>query len=191
MTPAEYVQLKAFARVDGLLLALLWSASFACYILGLSQPMLAMAALGMVVATPFVVGSRLRRFRDEARQGIISLKRGWAYAVLVFFYGGVLLALVQYVYLAYMDKGYLAMALGKLLSSPENQLALSQLGLGDQVAESMALMEQTRPIDFVLNMLTMNILAGIVLGLPIAAVMRRQDNNNDNNNGHINSNPPV
>jgi hypothetical protein len=35
-------------------------------------------------------------------------------------------------------------------------------------------MGQMRPIDYALNVLTMNILAGIVLGLPIAAFMQRR-----------------
>ena len=38
MTPAEYIQLKAFARQDGALLALLLVVVFLLYIIGLSNP---------------------------------------------------------------------------------------------------------------------------------------------------------
>jgi hypothetical protein len=88
MTPSEYLQLKAFARIDGGLLALLWSASFACYIKGLQYPVLGITALLLMLLTPFYVAYRLKRFRDVDLNGVISLMRGWAFVALVFFLWG-------------------------------------------------------------------------------------------------------
>lgn len=174
MTPAEYLQLKAFARVDGALLAILWTVSFVCYIVGIAQPMFTMAALLLMVATPFFVGKRLRRFRDEDLGGIISLMRGWGFVVLVFFYGGILLALVQYVYFAYIDQGYLLASFSKALESAETKQVIEMYGMQKTVSESLTLMEQMRPIDYALNVLTMNISIGIILGLPIAAILQKK-----------------
>ena len=173
MTPSEYTQLKAFARVDGVVLSLLWSIAFACMVAGLSQPLYSFLAMMLIVLTPFYVGVRLKRFRDEDRGGEISLLRGWAFAILVFFYGGILLAVVQYVYMAYMDNGYLLMALKRTLDSPEGKLMVEQYGMSGNIEQSLNAIQELRPIDFALNMLTMNITAGIVLGLPIAAMMKR------------------
>ena len=50
MTPEEYKQLKAFARQDGALLSLLWIGAMACYIQGLSSPILGMIAMLLIVA---------------------------------------------------------------------------------------------------------------------------------------------
>ncbi len=173
MTPAEYIQLKAFARIDGALLAVLWIASFACYIVGLANPFYGILAVGLMVATPFFVCRRLGKFRDEGRDGVISLKRGWAYSAYVFFYAAILLALAQYLYFAFMDRGYLLQSLTDLVSSPEAKQALSQYGLQQSMTENLALMGQMRPIDYAVNVLVVNVLMGIVLGLPIAAVMQR------------------
>ena len=107
MTALEYIQLKAYARQDGFFLALLWIASFVFYIMGLTNQMLGMAAIMLAVATPFFVAGRLRRFRDDGREGVISFRRGYAYTILVFFYGAVLLAVAQFLYFAYFDNGYL------------------------------------------------------------------------------------
>ena len=107
MTPQEYVQLKAFARQDGALLSLLWIGALVCYIQGLTNPLLGMAALVLIVISPFYAANRLRHFRDYAREGVISFGRGYAYTVLTFFYAGLLLALALYVYFAFIDKGYL------------------------------------------------------------------------------------
>ena len=96
MTPAEYIQLKAFARQDGALLALLLVAVFLLYIIGVSNQMLGLAAILLLFYVPFFVGKRLGKFRDYGREGLISFRRGYAYTILVFFYGGVLFAVAQY-----------------------------------------------------------------------------------------------
>ena len=175
MTAPEYIQLKAYARQDGFFLALLWTASFACYILGITNQMLGMLALGLAVMTPFFVAGRLRKFRDEGREGLISFGRSYAYTIFVFFYGAVLLAVVQFLYFAYMDNGYLLSNFSKMLSTEEGRALVTQYGMTQMVEEGLAEMASIRPIDYALNILTMNIMIGFVLGIPIGLVMQRSE----------------
>jgi len=174
MTAPEYIQLKAYARQDGFFLAILWIVSFAAYIMGLTNQVLAMAAMLMVVMTPFFVASRLKKFRDEGRDGVISFGRSYAYTIFVFFYGAVLLAVVHYLYFAYMDNGYLVNSFAKMMSSDEGRLMLEQYGMTQMVDESLAEMAATRPIDYALNILTINISLGFILGVPIGLIMQRR-----------------
>ena len=173
MTPEEYVQLKAFARQDGALLALLWIGSMICYIQGLSSPVMGMLAIMLIVVSPFFAASRLRHFRNYAREGIISFTRGYAYTILVFFYGGLLLAAAVYVYFAFIDGGYLVAKFSAMLDSEESRKVLQMYGMADQMKEGLQQLSTMRPIDFALNMLTINIMSGLFLGLPIAGVMQR------------------
>ena len=173
MTPAEYIQLKAFARIDGAMLAVLWVASFACYIAGIANPMYGMLAMCLMIATPFFVGRRLVKFRDEGLGGAISLGRGWGYSVYVFFYAAILLALAQYVYFAYIDHGYLMQSFTHALQMPEAKQMIEQYGMQQTLQESLAEMSRLRPIDYALNVLTVNIMVGIVLGLPIAVFIKK------------------
>ena len=55
MTTQEYIQLRAFARVDGTYVGILWIASFACYLGGLSSPMLGLVGGILAVVSPFFV----------------------------------------------------------------------------------------------------------------------------------------
>ena len=174
MTAPEYIQLKAYARQDGFFLALLWIASFASYIIGLSNQMLAMAAMLMAVMSPFFVANRLRKFRDEGREGVISFGRSYAYTIFVFFYGAVLLAVAQYLYFAYMDNGYLVNSFAKMMSTDEGKMVLEQYGMTKVVDDSLAEMAATRPIDYALNILTINISLGFILGVPIGLIMQRR-----------------
>lgn len=174
MTPQEYIQLKAFARQDGILLSLLWIGALICYVQGLTNPMLSLLAMLLIVASPFLAASRLRHFRDYGREGIISFARGFAYTILIFFYGGVLFAIAIYVYFAYMDNGYLIGKIMETFSTPEGRQALQAYGFEGQLDENLKFLAEMRPIDIAVNMLTINILTGCFVGVPIAALLQRQ-----------------
>lgn len=173
MTAPEYIQLKAFARQDGVLLALLWVSSFLLYILGLSNQMLGLAAVMLMLYTPFFVGTRLGKFRDYGREGLISFSRGYVYTILVFFYGGVLFAVAQYLYFAFMDQGFLVSQFSKMVNTDEARQMLQQYGMTEMMDESLQQMSAIRPIDYALNMLTINISLGFILGIPISLLKQR------------------
>ena len=173
MTAPEYIQLKACARQDGALLALLWMATFFLYIIGVENQMLGLAALLLMVYTPIFVGERLGKFRDYGREGLISFRRAYAYTVFVFFYGGVLFAIAQYLYFAFIDNGYLMTQFSKMVNSNEAQKMLQQYGMTEMMNESLNEMANIRPIDYALNMLTVNISLGFILGVPISLIMQR------------------
>ena len=173
MTPEEFYQLKAFARQDGALLSLLWIGSFACYILGTATPMLGTVALILIVASPFFAANRLRHFRDGAREGVISFMRGYAYTALTFFYAALLLAAAIYIYFAFIDNGYLLSTINQFLGTKEGKQLIELYGMKDQLQANLNALAELRPIDYAVNMLSVNITIGLILGLPIAAVMQR------------------
>ena len=145
MTAPEYIQLKAYARQDGFFLALFWIVCFISYIIGLTNQLVGMLSMLMVVASPFFV-----------------------------FYGAVLLAVAQYLYFAYMDNGYLVNSLARMMSTDEAKMMLEQYGAQTLVDEGLAEMAATRPIDYALNILTINISLGFILGVPIGLIMQRR-----------------
>ena len=98
----------------------------------------------------------------------------YAYTIFVFFYGAVLLAVVQFVYFAYVDHGYLLSSFSKLLSTEEGRALVSQYGMTQMVEDGLAEMASIRPIDYALNILTVNIIVGFILGFPIGLVMQRR-----------------
>ncbi|MCR5270912.1 MAG: DUF4199 domain-containing protein [Prevotella sp.] len=174
MTPTDYIQLKAFARADGLWLALLWIASFAFYILGLATPGYSLAALLLAFATPILVWKRLKNFRDYGLEGHISFLRAWAYIIMSFFYGSLLFAIAQFCYFNFMDQGYLLAMYAKMMELPENAEVIKQAGMQQMVDEALNRLGSLRPIDLSLNLLTTNMMMGVVMGLPIAGLLQRK-----------------
>lgn len=174
MTPEEYIQLKAFARQDGALLSLLWIGAMVCYIRGLTSPMSGMVAVLLVVASPFYAANRLRKFRDGARQGIISFMRAYGYTVLTYFYGGLLLAVAVFAYFQFMDNGYLLGKLTEFVNTEQGRQVMNLYGMAEEISQGMEELSKLRPIDYAMNMLTVIISTGFILGLPTAALMCRQ-----------------
>ncbi|MBQ9356537.1 MAG: DUF4199 domain-containing protein [Prevotella sp.] len=165
--------MRAFARLDGLLIGLSWTASFACYVIGLSTPGLGLLALGLALFTPFFAALRLRRFRDQVLGGAIGFGRAWGYTLLEFFYACIIFAIAQFVYFQWMDHGHFVQALSQMLTIPESAAMLRQSGMMQMVDESLRMLAQMRPIDLVLNIMSSNMMICFVVSLPIAAIMKR------------------
>ncbi len=161
------------------MLSLLWIGSFACYIKGLSSPTLAFAALLLMTLSPFFAASRLRHFRDYAREGFITFKRGYAYTVMSFFYAGLLMAMAIYVYFEFMDHGYLLGMYSSVMDSEEGKRVLEMSGMKEQMAQGLQDLYNMRPIDYAVNMLTAIIMTGLVLALPIAAMLQKRVKNEE------------
>ena len=156
------------------MLSLLWIGALVCYIQGLSSPMLGMLAMLLIVASPFYAANRLRKFRDNAREGIISFMRAYGYTVLTYFYGGLLLAAAVFVYFRFMDNGYLMSKLIEMLNTEEGKMVANAYGMADEMKQGLEELSKMRPIDYALNMLTVIISTGFILGLPTAALMQRE-----------------
>ena len=174
MTTQEYIQLRAFARVDGTYVGILWIASFACYLGGLSSPMLGLVGGILAVASPFFAAKRLIKFRDNIRNGEISGRRSMLYYALMFFYASLHFALAQYLYFAFLDGGYLMREYTSMLSSPEMKQAMQAYGMtADQLMEGLTEFANTSPIMTALNIMTMNITIGLIFSLPVSLITRR------------------
>ena len=150
------IQLKAFARQDGAIVALTWTASFALTLLSSQTPYGSLLA----IATPFIIGWRLIKFRNYALDGIISFRRALAYSWYTFFYAAVLFAVVQYLYFKFLDHGVLIYK-AQGLQETEIQNAIAMFG-------------SLTPIQLAFMFMMQNIFIGLVLSLPIAAVCMRK-----------------
>lgn len=172
MNPEEYIQLKAFARIDGALLGLLWIVSFACYIYGFSNAIYSLLAVVTALSSPVFVAVKAYRFKTNVRSGEISFMRSFAYSALIFFYGALIFALAQFIYFAYIDGGTLFSNFHSIISGPEaRQLIGSQASLS-YIQNNLSTLMSMSPIELALNFLSTNITIGIILSIPIAFITR-------------------
>lgn len=162
------IQLKAFARQDALLLALLWAASFACIMLlqaGLVGNLLALA-------TPFLLGYRLKAFRNGALGGVISFRRAYAYCAYTFLYASLVFALVQFGYFQFVDKGSFAQLITETM-----RLVLpiyEQNGMTKaEIQQSIDMITLITPTQWTFMFMMQNLFFGAIVCLPIALIGKR------------------
>ena len=172
ITPFEYNQLRAFARLDGVRLSAVWIASFACYVGSLSSPVLGAMAMLLALSTPVLMSRWAIGYARTATGGTLSFRRAYFYCLLIFFYAALLLAFAQWVYFAFIDHGTLLNSLQQMLATPEGQQAAEAYGLTNQLNEALAAIGAMRPIDIALNILSSNLMLGLLVSLLSAVFVR-------------------
>ncbi|MDO4159786.1 MAG: DUF4199 domain-containing protein [Prevotellaceae bacterium] len=172
-TREEYEQLKAFARIDGAIVGGLWILSFACFIGEFYNPFLGILAFVIGAGSLVFAALRLKKFRDNILEGVISFRRAFGYSIFTYFYAALLMALAQYVYFQFIDNGFLISRYMEMASMPEFKSMMQIYGLRpDDVQVAMDNIKALRPIDIALQFLTTNIILGIVVSLPMAAMIK-------------------
>jgi len=159
--------MKAYARIDGVVVAVAWTASFALYVA--ASPAAMMGAGLLAALSPFLCARRVARFRDAALGGKIGFGRAWGYAALAFFYAALLFAVAQLAYFQLLDHGRLLGQVEQALADPAARAAIAAYGAQADIDEALATLARSRPIDIALSYLPMNIAAGLALAVPIAA----------------------
>ena len=165
------IQLRAFARQDGLILSLVWVCSFA---VALYIPQSEIGSF-LALSTPFVVAWRLTQFRKNALDGIISFRRGLAYSWFTFFYASLLFCLAQYIYFRFLDKGLFLSAF--LVLSEAYQASEIDTQETRKAIEGLMTL---KPMQLSFLFMMQNIFIGTIISLPIAAICMRNNSHQQN-----------
>lgn len=157
-------QAEAFARQDGIILSLVWVASFV--MLRLSPQMF----LGniLVLSTPFIVAWRLKVFRNDALDGVISFRRAFVYSFYTFFYASFLFCICQYLYFKFLDGGaFIASMISAIDSFTSNYM---RMGMTMQdIALTKEIIQASTAFELAMLFMLQNLLIGVVLSIFIAA----------------------
>jgi hypothetical protein len=163
------IQLKAFARQDGAILALVWIASFASLVI---SPQTSWGNL-LALSTPFIVGWRLSKFRNYALDGVISFRRALAYSWYTFFYASLLFAIAQFLYFRFMNNGVIT----SMMMQTANMMIPYYKAQGMSAAEihsAVNMLTTLSPLQITFLFMMQNIFIGLIISLPIAAVCARR-----------------
>lgn len=171
----EYIQMKAFARQYGAVMGLIWVASFACFVGSIKEPMLSFGFDMSIAMIPFVAGHFVRNYRDRIVDGSISFRRAFGFSMFIFFYATLILAIAQWAYFQYLDGGMIVGNMLKVIESPEFAEVLKANQFDKKMlTEQIQLLSETRPIDFALTFMWMNVMAGLIISWFVALFTKRR-----------------
>ena len=172
MNYEEIKQLRVYARYDGIYLAIVWTASFACFLLLPLYSVFSTFSSLLTISTPFFVAYRLKIYREVGLNGIISFKRAYFYCMRVFVNAALLFSLLQWLYMTYLDHGKVVRIITSITSLPEYNSFFAAMGIGRK--EFLAtLPEVFSPTPMAINCLMYEVLFGAIISLIVSAIMAR------------------
>lgn len=172
MTGKEYDQLRVWGKYDGYYLSVIWTLSFIALMnASFYQPLLLVNEV-LMLATPFFVYSRLRKFRDEGRGGVISFRRALFFLAWLFLNACFILGLVQYLYLKFWDDGQLVNLMSSMVYTPEYEQMFREFGItAEQYIQELSIMT---PLSFASTFFLVNIMVCGVFSLVLAVIGTRR-----------------
>lgn len=169
ITPESLIQLKAFARQDGLLMGLIWLASMW---FTFQSPETSWGPI-LLFSTPLFIYWRMQSFRDNALDGHISMRRSVAFSCYIFFYASLIFALGQYAYFKWLDNGMFM----QLIETSINTMKpiYSQQGIDgkelDLVAKTIKMM---KPADLTFMFMMQNLCIGAMISPILSLFCKRK-----------------
>ena len=153
-----------------------------CYLGGFTMPLLSAFPLLLIVFAPFFLGYLTFRFRKVvAPEGPFAFSRGFWHALLTSTYAAMILAVVVFVYLKWLDHGFIFDQYEALFSQPEFVAAMKVGGMDEAFRESygMTFLEMIRslrhfsPGYFALGILETLWIFGVIVSLVIGLITKR------------------
>lgn len=171
MTSAEQNQLRLWSQYDGYYLCGLWVVGFIALMNSALVQGFGLINEVIILATPFFLLWRLKRFRDEGRGGEISFGRSLLFLARMVMMAAMIFGLVQYLYLAFWDDGQLPKVLYPIVSTPESVQMLKQMGM--TVEQYLNEVAGISPLSFACTCFLLNLLACAVISILLAVLCSR------------------
>jgi hypothetical protein len=110
--------------------------------------------------------------REKILGGAISYRSALWYVIQLFMYGSMISALVRYLFYAYIKPDYLQILLNEAMQTLQNS-SMASLVNGDVYQQALEMMT---PLNMALQTFWTNLILGLLLGLILAGIVKRNEN---------------
>lgn len=151
----------------GFSLGIFWIVKYIFYMFSMRFSYLVVIYWGMSLVVPYLAYLLTKRYREDIG-GVISFSQAWRFGVLIYLFAAMLVSVMHYVF-------YRFVAPPDFLSSAVEQtiVSLKQMQVDSKVISSIESMNFS-PIHMALQGILNNIFYGIILSLPVAALVCRR-----------------
>lgn len=154
------------AATGGLYLGLYLSVLAIAAGASLNIPLLSWVVNGLSVALPFFVYGLLRKSLAET-DFRAKFSEMWAEGISVFFLGSALQAVVIYLGLRYLVPDLMSQIVDQALTA----FAQAHVALPEDTAQALELMRRMSPTDILAQIMSMNLIGGMIVSLILAAIV--------------------
>lgn len=151
----------------GFSLGIFWIVKYIFYMFSMRFSYLVVIYWGMSLVVPYLAYLLTKRYREDLGD-VISFSQAWRFGVLIYLFAAMLVSVMHYVF-------YRFVAPPDFLSSAVEQtiVSLKQMQVDSKVISSIESMNFS-PIHMALQGILNNIFYGIILSLPVAALVCRR-----------------
>ena len=151
----------------GFSLGIFWIVKYIFYMFSMRFSYLVVIYWEMSLVVPYLAYLLTKRYREDLG-GVISFSQAWRFGVLIYLFAAMLVSVMHYVF-------YRFVAPPDFLSSAVEQtiVSLKQMQVDSKVISSIESMNFS-PIHMALQGILNNIFYGIILSLPVAALVCRR-----------------
>lgn len=161
-----------YAMKYGLVLSVYFIAKFFINTQSLTSPTAALISIIFIVGLPFFIYFMTKKFKDNLEEYPLSFTIGWMFIFLTFFYASLPEALFSYVYLQYINPGYLFDQVETAMNIMTDVPMLSENGFLSQVMNNLETAPSPTPIQYSLQLIFSNMFYGSIIAIIVAALLR-------------------
>ncbi len=178
----KFKQANAFAMQYGFILGCTGILSLFLTGLSLSVPSISFLGTLVTLASPLLAAMMTRRFRNAVMTTDVGFTfgRGFLFTFVMGVYAILLVGLFTFIYLAFIDGGYIFNAYERLLSQPEVVAEMRRSGMlssltqgGMDMTDIVDTMRSIPPAQYASSIICTSILMNPFISAVIALVMRR------------------
>lgn len=131
----SFAQINAFSMQNGLILGLWTLLALLAMLLSFTYSMLSLVSAIMLIFAPILLFLLTKKYRSlVATEGFFTITQGFLHSFFTMLYAATWVALMVFVYLSYLDKGYVFDAYTMYFNRPEVQEILAQKEMQAQLA---------------------------------------------------------
>lgn len=151
----------------GFSLGIFWIVKYIFYMFSMCFSYLVVIYWGMSLVVPYLAYLLTKRYREDLG-GVISFSQAWRFGVLIYLFAAMLVSVMHYVFYRFVaPPDFLSSAVEQTIAS------LKQMQVDSKVISSIESMNFS-PIHMALQGILNNIFYGIILSLPVAALVCRR-----------------
>ena len=151
----------------GFSLGIFWIVKYIFYMFSMRFSYLVVIYWGMSLVVPYLAYLLTKRYREDLG-GVISFSQAWRFGVLIYLFAAMLVSVMHYVLYRFVaPPDFLSSAVEQTIAS------LKQMQVDSKVISSIESMNFS-PIHMALQGILNNIFYGIILSLPVAALVCRR-----------------
>ena len=148
-------------------LGIFWIVKYIFYMFSMRFSYLVVIYWGMSLVVPYLAYLLTKRYREDLG-GVISFSQAWRFGVLIYLFAAMLVSVMHYVFYRFVaPPDFLSSAVEQTIAS------LKQMQVDSKVISSIESMNFS-PIHMALQGILNNIFYGIILSLPVAALVCRR-----------------